>query len=447
MCNKLWPHAAAINSKTRSTLGICCALLFLGPFFFPTYLWFLIFFFPLPFLLITASAHISFFAFYGWSIGILAIHSSGMLWGIFNLSCGSLAIRVAPLAIALCIEALYPAAIFWFTHWGIAQIHNATILPRLLIWSWSLSIVFLVLIHISLWYTGACEGHPLINPLLPLAAHPALLTYILPTLGTACTLVLMLSFAVPIAYALITHTLRPLWFSALLALPWVISWVVHRPAPHAPAWVQQVIVSIESPKTLLSNTDLLREKKYLFFPESACSGCLAALCDLAAQVPTCTIIAGGFRDDHGAHRNTAWLLRGTIQSFCDKRHAMTLTERVPVLVDCKAIRAAYFHNIAEVRPTQASRPRWVLSPELTLVPYICSELFFFAKPDDPYYDPIIALCYDNWSSARYVHNLLLLTARYKAIAWQRDIIYVGYAQQGLCTQDGQLFSIMRTTAF
>lgn len=440
MHNKLWPHRTAPGTQNY-LLGICCALLFLGPFFFPTHLWFLIFFFPAPFLRITTSTHISFLTLYSWSLGILTVHSWGIVWGIFNLSCGPLVIRIAPLAIALSIQALYPAAIFWLTQWGIAHLPNLPILPRLLAWILSVWLVFWVLIHISLWYTGTCEGYPLINPLLPLAAHPALLTSLLPTLGTNCTLLLMLGFAVPLAYARITHTLRALWFSALLALPWTISWLLHHPTPQAPAWVQLATVSRESPKTLLAKIDLLREKKYLFFPESACADCLAALCDLAAQLPTCTIIAGGFRDEHGAHRNTAWLLRGTIESFCDKRHAMALTERVPALVDCKAIRAAYFHNITEVIPAQTPRPGWQLSPELTVVPYICSELFFFEEPDDSYQDPIIALCYDSWSPAPYVHDLLLLTARYKAIAWRRDIIYVGYVFQALCSKNGGLFPL------
>ncbi len=440
MHNKLWPHRAAPGTQNY-LLGICCALLFLGPFFFPTHLWFLIFFFPAPFLRITTSTHISFLAFYSWSLGILTVHSWGIVWGIFNLSCGPFVIRIAPLAIALSIQALYPAAIFWLTQWGIAHFPNLPILPRLLTWVLSVWLVFWVLMHISLWYTGTCEGYPLINPLLPLATHPALLAYILPALGTNFTLLLMLSFATPLAYALITHSLPVLWLSALLTLPWAISWAVHRPAPHAPAWVQQAGVSRESPKTLLAKVDELSEKEYLFFPESACADCLAALCDLAAQLPTCTIIAGGFRDDHGAHRNTTWLLRGTIQSFCDKRHAMALAERIPALVDCTAIRAAYFHQISQVVPTQTPRPRWQLSPELTVVPYICSELFFFEKPDDPYYDPIIALCYDSWPSARYVQDLLLLTARYKAIAWQRDIIYVGYAFQALCSKNGGFYSL------
>lgn len=425
--------------------------LFLGPFFWPTLLWPFLFFFPLPFFIATTHTRFSFLCFYGWPILILGAQSFGILWGIFNLSTGPLVIRLLPLLLFISTYALYPALILWLTQKVLDHFGPLGLALHLFVWLISIWVTFLVLIEAGLWYTGTVEGYPLINPLLPLASHPELLTFILPTLGTNVTLLLLLSFSAPLAHAIVTHKWRGLWISLFLGLPWAFGWIrCHPTTTPRPAWIKKTGVTTLPPNLLLHNLSKLFSKRdrvsYLFFPESVCTGSITALCDLAAQLPNCTLIAGGFRDDQGTHCNTAWWLHGTVRGYCDKRHAMALTERVPMLVDTPAIRKAYFHHVAEVMPSKTPRPRWVLSPELTVVPYICSELFFFSKPDAPYPDPILALCYDSWPVGQYARDLLLLTARFKAIAWQRDIIYSGYAFQVVCTKHGEIYPLPRLGA-
>lgn len=439
----MWATAQARNA-------LAAFFLILGPFFFPEQLWFLIFFFPLPFLLATAQKQYAFSTFYFWSLLLISIQSYGFLLGIFHLSSGPFIARLLPPLLLVGIYALYPAILFGLTQIGLRLVGSScSLLVRLFVWTLSLWLTFLLLIQAGLWFTGSCEGYPLINPLLPLATQPGVLAYVVPALGTELTLLLLLSFSVPMAYAILAKNKTALLFTGILALPWLLSWA------HAQAESQAIDAETCTlikelrvvPGTWASfcknAQELPKQTHYLLFPESACEEpfALGHLCDFAAQHPHCHIITGGFRDDHNTHRNTAFWLHETIQGFYDKRHAMPLTERIPPVCNFSMLRQAYFHTIAEVVPAHAPRPCWHLSDNVAVVPYICSELFFFSNPDDPYHDPIVALCYDSWPAAAYARQLLLLTARYKAIAWQRDIIYAGYEFQALCTKKGQFYSL------
>ncbi|MBA3751232.1 hypothetical protein H0X06_00305 [Candidatus Dependentiae bacterium] len=61
------------------------------------------------------------------------------------------------------------------------------------------------------------------------------------------------------------------------------------------------------------------------------------------------------------------------------------------------------------------------------------------RPDDPFFDtPMIVVCNDTWSSVSYVQRLMFLATRFKALHWQRDIVYAGYQYAAFCGKDGQL---------
>ena len=82
------------------------------------------------------------------------------------------------------------------------------------------------------------------------------------------------------------------------------------------------------------------------------------------------------------------------------------------------------------------------------VPYICSELFFNEYPDDNYHDtPILVLVNDSvflqHACSRYICNELQMLARFKAVQWQREIVYVSYSQSFYCGKDGKYRSFTR----
>ena len=70
-----------------------------------------------------------------------------------------------------------------------------------------------------------------------------------------------------------------------------------------------------------------------------------------------------------------------------------------------------------------------LSPHLSFIPRICSELYF--SVDHHYLEcdarcPILFATNENWFSAHYYKKLFYLYAVFQAVQAQRDIVYVGH---------------------
>ncbi len=145
------------------------------------------------------------------------------------------------------------------------------------------------------------------------------------------------------------------------------------------------------------------------------------------------LIFGSFRyDDNGNYYNTAyWVYNGQLQQCFDKRHAVLISERLAWLSLFSAVKDVYGDAVHSTTISVNDRLPIVMPGCMTCVPYICSELFFNEYPDDIYKNiAIIALVNDRaflGSCALYISDLLLQVARMRAIAWQRDIIYVSYS--------------------
>ena len=64
--------------------------------------------------------------------------------------------------------------------------------------------------------------------------------------------------------------------------------------------------------------------------------------------------------------------------------------------------SAAHHLTAATNP----HPLWKVLPEISLVPYICSELFFNHTIDDTFpKETMLVLCNDTWSAAGYIRRL------------------------------------------
>ena len=106
---------------------------------------------------------------------------------------------------------------------------------------------------------------------------------------------------------------------------------------------------------------------------------------------------------------------------------MLLTEGVAGWYDSPFIRSLYHCLTPPVTASTNERRSFPIFENVHLVPYICSELFFNDKPDDTLSDvTVVALCNDNWAKVSYVRRLMFLAARFKALDWQRDILFIGY---------------------
>jgi apolipoprotein N-acyltransferase len=148
------------------------------------------------------------------------------------------------------------------------------------------------------------------------------------------------------------------------------------------------------------------------------------------------LVIGAFRWENGKHYNSLhWIYDGKVQAYFDKRHTMVLVEQMPAWFDIGPLRSLYFRTFPEITPSHQPRPLLTIFDDTPFVPYICSELFFNEKPDDSYTGvPILAISNDSWfaypRSVPYMQELMYLAARFKAIEWQRDIVYVAFSRSG-----------------
>ena len=155
-------------------------------------------------------------------------------------------------------------------------------------------------------------------------------------------------------------------------------------------------------------------------------------------------IFGSSRWHDGNYYNSLhWVYDGVLQHCCDKRHAMLISERLFLWFDIPLMQQLYFSQSSPITISSCKRSTLVLSENFECVPYICSELFFNEWPDDQYNNvPIIAVVNDslflNSCYCLYIQKLLVFLACYKAIQWQRDIVYVSYAQSLFITKYGRV---------
>jgi len=156
------------------------------------------------------------------------------------------------------------------------------------------------------------------------------------------------------------------------------------------------------------------------------------------------VLAGAFRweGDH-FYNSVHWIYDGKLQNCFDKRHAMALTERLPSLFQFSFLKQSFFAKQPQVTPATKHKEIMHIDTEWSLVPYICSELFFNNYPDDNFGKaPIVAVCNDRLL-APYVAHLMFLAARCKATQWQRVIVYVSFLYQQVLMPSGHSAPLKR----
>lgn len=163
---------------------------------------------------------------------------------------------------------------------------------------------------------------------------------------------------------------------------------------------------------------------------------------------------------HTTIHNTCYLIHdGTLVQKFHKKHTVPFCECAPSWAQNSWLSTLFVNDLPAITPSQNKRaPLHVPGKTkdsnttqhnthqsdgtLTLVPYICSELFCNEYQDDYYQHlPILALINDTWSAHHCIAQLLLNTARFKAIQWQRSILYISYSYACSIDQHGTLHNL------
>lgn len=395
-----------------------------------------------------------------WTLG-----GAGIIQTLYILGSGPFLIRILPSVSIVLIQALVGGFWFFGTSLFLTKIQIRSPYLRIGWWMVTTVLYFYWVIHLSLSMFDYWEGYFLLYPLLPLAEYPAALSW-MPLLGKGPLMWLLLGTNAAMTIPFITDTTIIRWGAPLLGtLPWVIQAVSAPERKNPPAWVDRVaaihkkFVSVPTPmdaaqeiqKDIKKILSRYPQVEVVLFPESSLyklnldtSRELATYWNSTELGKPLSLVIGASKWEEATNRNTLyWVYDGIVQGSFNKRHAMAVTEtigwyRIPFL-------KKLFHEDNDlVQASTNPRMPFPLLPEVSFIPYICSELFFNDTPDDHYPQAIITeLANDYWAKSTYIRHLMFLSARFKAIEWQRPIIYVSFYHNGFLDTEGTITPLHR----
>jgi apolipoprotein N-acyltransferase len=188
------------------------------------------------------------------------------------------------------------------------------------------------------------------------------------------------------------------------------------------------------------------ETSIIIMPESALDiidhNILGKFHEAYLQKPLHLICGACHHQDQNYYNSLYWIHNGALQVRFDKKHVMLMTERLADWMNVDWLRKIYFKDDVSITRSCNERKLLQISESVAFVPYICSELFFNEYPDDCYHDkPIIAIVNDTLLIDSYMQDLLLLLAQFKAIQWQRHIVYVSYGASIFINKQGMVKEI------
>jgi len=442
------------------------ALLYSVPLLFPYCFWWVTFLVPPFFLYSVRTIKPTFFKGFIWGALVVLGYSSSFLVGIFSLLRSAYVYRCIVVCVIVCILAAWSGIWFWGMHYMLpTQTHKY---GKIWLWGVTLWVYLCWMEYGCLVVCGRFEGVCIANLLVPLIQCPSLL-YFAPTIGVPGLLgALVLSGIAGVLYCL-----RPTWHGLVLLCVgiffWLSGFLIYRIETHQDAaycdtgyydtadrdqrtiqhnvWTRDVRVIPERFQergvpfaTAHAIRDAIHacircnpEVKIIIFPESAVVDPQAMiLFEQLWQQETWAqrvhVFVGSFSWQGAQYCNTVyWLYNRRVQRKIHKNHASPLTERMPFVGASCGLQRLFFCRSPEINP-MVDIPRemcWFDELKLSGVPYICSELFFNNQPHDDHAATIIALCNDVWVSERGAQHMYRC-AQFKALLWQRDIVYCTY---------------------
>ncbi len=445
------------------------AILFGAPVLSSNYTWPLVFLFAIPLLYVALYNHLSFFHGYLWGIIAFSVHTCSVFWGMDTLADGSIAARMLPMLLIVSFLSLFSLTWFLINTLLIRFFNIHTITQKLILWVITYWLFILVMEKYCFWIFVRPEGYFLFNPLFVLAEKPQLLT-LLPYFGKSFLLLLVLCFAGSLVYAYVKKSATSLLVVLIFTAPWFLSLLIPIPKTEAPVWLKKVaplpviireMVNLHkqaliTQELLKKTADQYKEAELIIMPESSmqCShlSTTPSMCALWSEKELgrpLHIIIGSFRWDGPDYRNTLhWCYNGTLQKIFDKRHAMLLTEQIPPTFKMNVLEDLFFKTFSQVTPSTKPRPTFDVFPEVSFIPYICSELFFNDQPDDDYKKgtTILATTNDFWCKDTNIAHLMNLAARFRAIQWQRNILYISFLYAKYYDVHGNQFDLKNTNS-
>ena len=376
-----------------------------------------------------------------WGLVFWTLHYYGIIRVIYEKGEGQW--RLAAGVFLILYTALYVVLWFFFSTW-LTKMRSS--FCKLMVWCGTTLMYFYTVQHHIFFIFNQDFGYSFAYPTILLAHAPKTL-FLLPVLGRHLYLLLIIVSSACAAYAIHIRRLLPLVGCALALLPLgagFLNTVTHK----APAEIKLFGYAAPQERTysnayecaLIINEKITElairhpEVLYIVTPESAfpffvntCPEAISlwehnALCDSR------TLFLGGYRSSaNGAFHNSLFCIqKSRITKPYDKCSLVPFIEYFPWSY-AKCIRNLFLLNKNEFAKSNCAPQPLILSPTISVLPLLCSDLYFDTSlPLSTI--PILCAVNDRWFTATYMQRLMYLYAKYKCMELNRDIIYVAYSR-------------------
>lgn len=446
-----------IGKLYKYSLIITSALLYSLSFIFPAYACFGISLFLVPlFYAVLRYKTLTFMHGLVWGILVFLIQYHALFW--FFIQHGHGAVKSVAWFLFMVYIAAYAGAWFWLS----TKLSSYSC--PLFMWCLTTLGYFYIMTTSVLWIFGKVEGILFSFPLVPLAHNPSFLS-LLPWLGkfplfaililTAACLTLGMTTRRPIFFLLSIFFLTPFLYGCLISekrekIPnWLdkIGFIKPPKLQNYDPWsyaenIMQQIIAVQKNN---SNIQIIIGPESTFpFALNECSRSLAMWCENSLNPAIHLLIGSHAKGRNGKLFNSLyWIHQGRIILTYDKTHTMPFTEKVPYFWQRIFFAENLFLHKKEAFSVGCNKQRSIaLCQEVSCLPYICSELFFNETAPKEYpHAFILALVNDAWFSCYCMKYLMELCASFKALEWQRSILYVSHNYQTYITRSGLRRSI------
>lgn len=425
---------------SSSACALSCAFLM------PTYCSFFVFIFltPIFYVVLMQKAQHWFLVGLLWGIIFWATHLVGIVMVLHERGCGPHRLLFG---VGLIVYCALHAGLWFFSGHRMSLLYKTSSWWPGLCWLVTTEFYFIIVTHYMLWPFGVVMGYCFANPLLPLAQYPFLLRS-LPHIGPHVLLGFLIVGQYLIAVVFYSKSKKALLCGALCFLPFVWGWfdIKNVKIPYQATKIGYIspparqLLVWQAAEDINWRIVLLRQHSpnihTIVMPESALPVLLNQhqnIIDLwgaNALEDEITLLIGASRSDQQNEYNSFYKIRGCrITNYYDKNFYLPFTEYCPWpwnYFNC--FTNLFLKNKKGFSPKENSRVFFSLTADCVVVPQLCSDLFFehgFEQACMPR-SPILFAVNDGWFSAQYMRHLMQLFAVFKAVQYNRDIIYVGH---------------------
>jgi len=410
------------------------------------YLWWLSLLFLFPFFLALNYSSLSFIHGFVWAFIAVFYAMSGLFFVLMGISGDAWIVGFCLGLLMVLFCSVCGGIVMMCAHMVIKKYAIVSVGLRYSVYGIALFVFFWFLDSHCLLLVGLPEGCPLLYPLLPLAHQPSLL-WIVPYSGAMGLLLMVIGITICM---MIYHTWRwCLLYSLFFVVYYELSCVFYVPAERpmdmprigaVPCMMRLTSQSADCVMQMITRrlkNFLIRypSTEIVVMPESSLNGLtekdFRCLNHESLGKPIHIIFGSERVTDQGLYNTAYYLYNGELRYYCDKQHAVVMTEQLGWFLDTPFFRELYFNKAEQIVTSRDCKQRIVVGDLGACVLYICSELFSAKRClHQGECDIIIALVNDLsfslYMHAEYIHELLLLLAQYKAIIWRQNIVYISY---------------------